>query len=202
MRTTVIGQPGHERSGVSRERSGVIGIAALVILTVGGYLAVRSSTDAAGSLLLPYQALLKTLPSPDQTMFGELQRRVLELEDVRAKSGRWPDGSAVRIDAPYRWGRTGEGFFVNYLGLPAADQSAGAWLLVVQEPDPQAPVDTAPNDETHHRLPDGTVLHVTIWTHRFGGQLAPGFVRQPETAGWTQVLTAPVAPSPFQANQR
>ena len=49
-------------------------------------------------------------------------------------------------------------------------------------------------DEEHHRLKDGTVLHVSIWIHRFGGQVAPDFFIKPETAGWTQLLIAPLNP--------
>jgi hypothetical protein len=35
---------------------------------------------------------------------------------------------------------------------------------------------------------------VSIWTHRFGGQVTREFVRQPQTAGWVQVLMAPRNP--------
>jgi hypothetical protein len=72
----------------------------------------------------------------------------------------------------------------------------------VQEPDPLTSTDTAPNDEEHHRLPDGTVLHVSIWMHRFGGQMKPEFFARPENAGWTQLLTAPVNPIAPRGNTR
>jgi len=72
--------------------------------------------------------------------------------------------------------------------------AAPAWMIAIKEPEPGVPTDTAPNDEEHHRLPDGTVLHVSVWTHRFGGQLEKAFVAAPEAAGWTQVLVAPLNP--------
>ena len=182
MTASTIGGP------AGRERAGVLGLAALIVVTVTVYLALKST---AGSLL-PYQTLVGTLVSTDQSTFGDLQRELVEIETSRAALGQWPEASAVRSPGSYSWTSAREGFFVNYLARPADDGSAAAWLLVIQEPDPQVPPDPAPNDETHHRLPDGTVLHVSIWTHGFGGQIATKFVRQPESAGWTQVLTHPV----------
>ena len=174
----------------------MLGLAVLIVVTVAMYLALRSSSlDTGGARsLLPYQLLVGTLVSTDQATFGDLQRALLEIEAARAALGRWPDATAVKDLGSYTWTTAREGYFVNYLAAPASDVSAAGWLLVIQEPDPQLTPDPAPNDETHHRLPDGTVLHVSIWMHRFGGQIAPKFIRQPEGAGWTQVLTAPVAP--------
>jgi hypothetical protein len=183
---------------VKRERFGVIAIAALIVVSVAAYLGLKSSVlESTGpNRLMPYQTLVRTLVSSDQTIYADLQDRVVDLESKRAATGRWPEASALAGGLPYEWSAAREGFFVNYLGTPTADTSASAWLIVIQEPDPQAPPDTAPNDETHHRLPDGTVLHVTIWSHRYGGQIAKAFVRQPELSGWTQILTAPVPAVP------
>ena len=183
-------------SSGGRERAGVLGLAALVVLAIAVYLALKSSaveSPGAGSLL-PYQELAATLINADQTMFADLTKQMLEIEALRAAQGRWPDAGRLEAPAGFRWTTSREGYFLNYLATPTDDGSAAAWLLVIQEPDPQAPTDPAPNDETHHRLPDGTVLHVSIWTHRFGGQIDRAFVRQPERNGWTQVLTAPVPP--------
>lgn len=189
--TTILGTGG-------RERAGVLGIAALVVVAVAVYLALKSSaleTPGAGSLL-PYQELVATLVSADQTMFADLTKEMLDVEALRATGGQWPDAGKLKSLPSFTWTASREGYYLNYLATPAEDVSAAAWLLVIQEPDPQAPADPAPNDETHHRLPDGTVLHVSIWTHRFGGQIDRKFVRQPERSGWTQVLTAPVPPAP------
>ena len=140
-------------------------------------------------------------------MYRRLQQGVLEAEEVRAQTGRWAEPTALgglprllptednATPAPaYMWTRTQSGVVVNYLALPAGEDAAAAWLLRIQEPDPNTPVDVAPNDEVHHRLPDGTVLHVSVWTHRFGGRVSSAFLLQPELTGWTQLLTAPVFP--------
>ena len=181
-----------------RESTRVLSLAALVVVAVALYLALKSSAlESPGAAnLLPFQELVATLVGADQTMFADLTKRMADIEKMRAAQGQWPDAGRLETLPGFAWTATREGYFLNYLATPAGDAAAAAWLLVIQEPDPQAPVDPAPNDETHHRLPDGTVLHVAIWTHRFGGQVDHRFVRQPERSGWTQVLTAPVPPAP------
>jgi hypothetical protein len=211
IRRIELGAPPSARTAVgrsvARERVTILALAGLVVTIVGGYLVFRSSAlgDAAGASLTPYQMLVRDLVGPEQLMFGRLQQAVSEAEAIRAQTGRWPEPSALSglpalmptgdesTPSPaYKWTRTQEGVVVNYLALPSDDDAAAAWLLRIQEPDPNTPVDVAPNDEVHHRLPDGTVLHVTIWTHRFGGRVSPAFALQPELTGWTQLLTAPV----------
>ena len=75
-----------------------------------------------------------------------------------------------------------------------SDPSQPAWVLVILEPEPGAPADPAPNDETHHRLPDGTTLHVSIWSmpeaKRRSGFAA---LRLPQNEGWTNWLVGPNA---------
>jgi len=192
---------------IARERVTILALAGLVVTIVGGYLVFRSSAlgDAAGASLTPYQMLVRDLVGPEQLMFGRLQQAVSEAEAVRAQTGRWPEPAALGglpallpagdesiPSSTYKWTRTQEGVVVNYLAVPSDDDAAAAWLLRIQEPDPNTPLDVAPNDEVHHRLPDGTVLHVTIWTHRFGRRVSPAFTLQPELTGWTQLLIAPV----------
>jgi hypothetical protein len=182
----------------SRERVGVLGLAALIVTMVGVYLALRSSAmdGASSGTLLPYQTLVRSLVSSDQATFGDLQKSLLEIEAARARTGHWPEAGVPQGAAPtsYTWIVGREGLFLNYLAIASDDVSAAAWLIVIQEPDPAAVPDPAQNDEEHHRLPDGTVLHVSIWMHRFGEQVARDFVRQPQTVGWVQVLMAPRNP--------
>ncbi len=200
---TPVGKPGN------RERTAVLGLAVMVAIFVGIYLGLRSFAvdNGAGGSLLPYQMLVRDLVASDQAVFEHLRQGLLQAETARASTGQWPDAAIVTrlqvattsTDAsislpPYRWTRSQQNIVVNYLGLPEGDVSAAAWLLRVREPDPLAPGDPAPNDEEHHRLPDGTVLHVSIWTHRFGGQMKPDFFANPENTGWTQLLMAPINP--------
>lgn len=91
---------------------------------------------------------------------------------------------------------------IDYLGLPAppCPSTAPAWLLAIQEPDPGAPPDRSPADEQHHRLADGTVLHVAVWSHREGSRVRAGLVPLPYADGWTQIL-AGTPPSPAPARK-
>jgi hypothetical protein len=131
----------------------------------------------------------------------------------------------------YRWELRREGLAVNYLGAPAgavpdsAAAGAPAFLLLVQEPDPRAPADpalpaagaagpggaAAAGDEFHHRLMDGTVLHVSTWMLPAAGAWPAGGARpdppavpplprsggaitNPSAAGWLQLVTGAAAP--------
>ena len=192
-----------------RERVGAIVVAGLVVAVVGAYLAlnaVRDDRDADRGLL-PYQALARTLGASDGARFLALRQGLLVAEAERARTSRWPDvsvlaGGGAAPFAPdganpgaYRWERFAEGVTVNYLGRPS-DPSHPAWLLTVREPEPGALPDLAPNDEQHHRLPDGTALHINVWQHRYGGQVEAAFVVQPQHAGWIEILADPPIPVP------
>jgi len=188
-----------------QERFRVIALGIGVVILIAVYFGLRSSVTETGRLL-PFQMLARDLVSSDQTMFTALKQCLLEVEGLRSSDGRWPDAPAFAVllrNTPvvdsgignaFTWRDQTQGVITHYVGLPTQDVSAPAWMVAIREPEPGVPTDTAPNDEEHHRLADGTVLHVSIWTHRFGGQVDPKFVAQPEAAGWTQVLVAPLNP--------
>jgi hypothetical protein len=192
-------------AGSRRERAGVLALAGLIVGGIGFYLALRASSDSRDSQknLLPYQVLVRTLPDADQDVFTALRRGLLEAEADRSRLSRWPEASVLAdhgvapfsdSGAPrFRWQQFHVGMTVNYLGLPL-DPSSSAWLLAVQEPEPNTPPDPAPLDAEHHRLPNGTTLHVYVWMHRYGGRVTPGFVAQPQAQGWTEVFAIPPSP--------
>lgn len=193
---------------VRDETLNVIKASAAIIVLVAGYLfrpamlgGADSGSVSRAANLLPFQALVRDVPGADQRMFRELQEGLLEAERIRDTTGKWPDAAALaaegippfgqdptRQTASYRWSTLIQGTTLNYLGIPNTS-SAPAWLMVVIEPEPGAPPDPAPNDETHHRLSDGTTLHVSIWStperHRTSGFTA---MPLPQNEGWTQLL--------------
>ena len=192
-----------------RERAGVLLVAAGIVSVVAVYLALNANRDSAGGLL-PYQTLVARLPEVDQRMFRSLRQGLLTAEADRVRAAGWPEPASLgaRGIAPftsagdagaYQWVRMQQGAIVNYFGQPR-DPSAPAWLLEIQEPEPGLPPDTAPLDEEHHRLADGTRVHTYVWMHRIGGQVPVAFARQPQTSGWIQVYTAP--PDPTFYNRR
>ena len=191
---------------VRAETVNVLKAAAAVIFIVAAYLfrpsfpsGINVRQQTAGSQLLPYQKLVRDGVPADQRTFRELREGLLEAERIRAATSRWPDVSSLATEGippfaadptrkgpAYKWTSVRQDWVTNYIGVPA-DPSAPAWALVILEPAPGEPLDPAPNDETHHRLPDGTTLHVSIWTipeqNRRTGFSA---LSQPQNEGWTQ----------------
>src|SRR6202047_1067956 len=99
--------------------------------------------------LMPYQRLFRGLGSDDQRLFRELQEGLLEAENVRASTRRWPaPGTRAPRGIPpfadaagrggrrlYRWQLRQEGPIVNYLGLPA-DRRGPAFPVAGAGPGP------------------------------------------------------------------
>jgi hypothetical protein len=201
MTTRVVDSSGGSKSG-RRERTGVFALAGLIVTIVVVYLAFnakRSGNDASRGLL-PYQTLASSLPETDQQQFRTVRENLVAAESIRARTSRWPDVTALSLPGSgYRWTRLERGVVVNYLGKPD-EPSQPAWLLEIQEPQPGMAPDPAPNDEEHHRLPDGTTLHVYVWTHRLGGQVPSAFVAQPQNTGWLEVFSQ--VPNPVYAIRR
>jgi hypothetical protein len=194
-----------------RERAGVLALGGAILTAIGAYLALSAlgRSDNSGNLL-PYQTLARTLPESDQRSVREIRQALLEAESERARTAAWPEAEvlASRGVVPfspsadsggYYWSRLQQGAIVNYFGHPQ-EPSQPSWLLEIQEPEPGMLPDPAPNDEEHHRLPDGTMLHVYVWMHRYGGQVPVGFVRQPQNSGWIEVFSQP--PNPVFYNRR
>lgn len=192
--------PGSKGGG--RERAGVFALAGVIVTLVVVYLALKANTGGSDSSrgLMPYQALAGTLPESDRQQFLALRETLVAAESQRARTSRWPDVASLRLPGTdYQWARFDRGVVTNYLGQPR-DPSQPAWLLEIQEPEPGTAPDPAPNDEEHHRLSDGTTLHVYVWTHRIGGQVPAGFVPQPGNTGWIEVFSK--APNPVFAIRR
>lgn len=187
----------------------VVRLAVVILAIVGFYLANTAwSVDgrpARASGLLPYQALVSEAATTDQRIFRELQEGLLEAERIRTDTGGWPSPDALAEQgippfakdptakgAAYRWIVTRRGTFINYRGIPGVT-GAPAWLLLIQEPAPDALPDPSPEDEEHHRLPHGLLLHVSAWTHADGTELSPALVQVPQAEAWIQLRVNPPA---------
>ena len=190
------------------ELGNVVRFSMVIVIGAWMFLATDSASfrDAGGATrhLLPFQMLIQDRPAVDQRMFRELQEGLLEAESRRASSGTWPAVAALAADGippfaldptakggPYDWHLTVNGAFVNYLGLPQRSGTP-AWLVLVQEPERGAPPDPAREDEEHHRLLGGDMLHVSTWV-RGDARVPAGTIRAPQAEGWTQLYA--VGPS-------
>lgn len=170
------------------------------------YVALAIGNDPTTRGLLPYQALISTRPSAEIRVFRELQEGLIEAEAVRSSTGEWPTVETLVADGipPFaydptagvhacRWVRMQERALVNYIGIPE-HPGAPAWLIVVQEPAPGERPDQPNEDEEHHRLADGTMLHVSTWLRAGLPTAGPSLVRAPQAEGWTQVLAVGARP--------
>jgi hypothetical protein len=180
------------------------------------YLASTASTLGGGvgqRNLLPFQKLIADRPALEQRTFRELQEGLLEIEVARSASGAWPATDTLAADGvppfapdPTRrlevtWQRLRTGTIVNYLGVPSATDGP-AWLLLVQEPEPGVPPDQTFEDEEHHRLANGVMLHVSTWVHQDGRKVGSRLVRLPQAEGWTQLYAVgPASAGPALGNR-
>jgi hypothetical protein len=184
-----------------REAQVVLAVAAAIVVgavlvIAPGHGGVRDGARAGD--LLPFQVLFRDAPAPVERMYRELQEGLLEAERRRAATGRWPAVEVLAADGippfaparpPYRWRLAQDGPVVNYLGHPEPD--GPAFLALVQEPDSGVvdPGAGAALDEFHHRLSDGTLLHVSIWFRApAAGVPDDRPLAQPAATGWTQVV--------------
>ena len=190
---------------------------AAMAIAVGVWVYLASSIATTGGTgpknLLPFQKLIADRPATEQRMFRELQEGLLEAEATRSASRAWPAADALAADgvppfapdptqrSPVQWQRLQTGNAVNYLGLPTA-AGGPAYLLLVQEPEPGVPPDQNFEDEEHHRLGDGKMLHVSTWVHPDGRRVVPRLVRLPQAEGWTQLYAVgPAAGGPAIGNR-
>ena len=189
-------------TGLVLAAAAAIFVGALVVIAPGsGY--SGSENGPRASDLLPVQILFRDAPPPVQRMYREMQEGLLEAESRRAATKVWPAVGTLAAQGippfaltrpPYRWSLAQDGVFVNYVGLP--EPGGPAFLALVQEPDANA-IDAAPAplDEAHHRLADGTLLHVSIWFRAAAAAVpADRPLTQPAAAGWTQVLVGRQGP--------
>ena len=189
-----------QRLSLQEELANVVRGAATVVVVVWVYLAsTLGGANATRRSLLPFQTLVQDRSSTEQRMFRELQEGLLEAEAVRSATGAWPaieslvaDGippfapDATVKSAVYRWSLLRAGASLNYLGIPDRPDRP-AWVVLVQEPEPGVPGDQSFEDEEHHRLFDGTMLHVSTWSHTSGASTPLRVTSVPQAEGWTQV---------------
>lgn len=188
-----------------------------LVACVWMYLAFAAGAVGTGPTkknLLPFQVVIAERPGDEQRIFRELQEGLAEAESSRGTNGTWPAVAQLRDDGvppfaidptqklAYAWSLIQSGSMINYLGLPKSP-GGPAWLVLIQEPVPGVPPDQAFEDEEHHRLSSGQMLHVSTWTHTSTPPVAERIVRMPQAEGWTQLyavgpsnpaLATPVAP--------
>lgn len=169
----------------------------------------REGGAAAAKGLLPFQVLFRDLPSSGQRVFRSMQEGAVEVVSRRGATGAWPTvedlaGEGIPPFAPdpldptaLRWEFRSDGLLRQYVGVPTRPD-APAYLVSIAEPAPEGgerPVQGVV-DEEHQLLPDGRLLHVTLWTGPEGSGAGP--IPEPALRGWKQIRIT----SPFEEMER
>ncbi|MCC6338053.1 MAG: hypothetical protein IT380_29175 [Myxococcales bacterium] len=175
-------------------------LALALLVWVAGVGAARWRGAAPGAALAGWQKSYLELPEAQQRLYRAIREGIYDAENVRAETKVWPEAARLAdegvppfapdgLSPSLTWRTARQGPYVNYLG----EGDGQRWLILFIEPDPKAlktPGEAAPPvDEEHHTLPDGTALHVTVWTQSSTEPPPRGVLAFPVAEGWTQVLS-------------
>jgi len=169
---------------VWRETGGVLRAVAHILFWSAAIMGARwgmrsSATGAAASspTTAVDEVAFRTLDPADQRMYRRSLEGLSEAEAIRSKTGDWPSVEQLAqrgippfavdpIDkATYRWQLLRDKALVTYQGVPDPASKRPTLVIDIVEPEPGSPIDPqAVVDETHHKLADGTMLHVSVWT--------------------------------------
>lgn len=199
-----------ETWAVARVAFGLLFVAGLVVALERGSVESPAGTvtdaELAGLVAqLDPRVAFRDLPPADQRTFRQVQEGVTEAENLRGASGQWPAVAPLReagippfaedpLDrARYAWTYLRKGTVVNYLGAPSSEASdRPGFLVLILEPDPGTPIDPqATADELHHKLADGTVLHVSIFAGPPLRDLTEPVAETPIAKGWRRITVNP-----------
>lgn len=149
----------------------------------------------------PFDVRFQDLDGPDQRIFRLIQEGVVEAEAQRSRSKRWPTVEDLARDlippfapdpidkAGYAWSVRSADGVVNYVGAPS-QQGRHTFVVLITEPPPGTPNDpNATVDEVHHRLSDGTMIHVNIFVGPGLDESVTPVAFLPAEAGWRRVTT-------------
>lgn len=182
---------------VKRETSAVaIGLVQILFWSAIGIGVSRPSRASLAAGLQADEIAFGKLDADEQRMYRRALEGLAEAEDVRAATGAWPtvEELARRGIAPfapdpidranYRWRLVRDKLVVSYVGIPSADRPALVISAIEPEPGAGEVVDV---DETHHRLPDGTMIHVGVWRGPLRQMPAGPFAQFDFMAGWRRI---------------
>ena len=174
-------------------------LAPWLVVTVAlwaGVVALRQTRTAPAPQRPPWEHSFLELSPADQLRYRLVREGILEAENRRSGTETWPEPEVLAVEGvpPFEatdleWTLRRHGIYVNYVGVPATGRPGLRWLVLFIEPeavafDGQAPA--PPVDEEHHTLPDGTVLHVTVWTTPNQGLVPCEVLAFPVAEGWVQ----------------
>lgn len=184
-----------EPPSTAREAWAVLRAGFVVVAGALCVIAAGRPPASAAPPLQAFQARYDTLDRSAQATFRALAEALPELEARRVELGAWPAPAALADLAPfdddsYAWTQRADGPVVVYVGT--SRREGRPFLLHVTEPTtPSAEPTTV--DETHHRLADGRLIHVGIWS-RPDNSASLDALDRPMLSGWIQYLATTPRP--------
>lgn len=209
IRTQDVSPPSSRRETIFIVRAGflILYLSALLIgLENGGRpvgLGGEPAGVATGSIMdvEPGTIAFRDLDSRKQRVFRQIQEGLTEAEIRRGRTSLWPTPEELAaagvppfardpIDRDgYTWTLLRRGTVLNYAGIPSPSSSEPAFVALILEPDPGTPQDPlALTDEIHHRLSDGTMLHVGVWMRAGLRELKDPVGWEPTGDGWLRIV--------------
>lgn len=174
---------------------------ALLQITVVSAIAIQASrpskADPASGLQADEIAFGK-LDADEQRLFRAALEGLTELEDARNAKGTWPAiGQLAQRGVPpfaedpidkfgYRWTMLNDKLVTNYIGIPR-DAARPTLVIGVVEPEPGA-AEVVDEDETHHKLADGTLIHVGIYRGSLRAVPAAPLSQFSYGEGWRRIV--------------
>lgn len=151
-------------------------LVALVVFGVGTFVSRRTEKPPEAP---SWQRPVSELSEPQQKFFKTLREQLRKAEEERGRNKKWPEAAGI---FPEGFKFEQQGIYVNYSG-----ESAGLrWLVLFIEPDPRFPPEKVPEDDEHHVLSDGTMIHVTVWTQPMSEARSERVTAFPAAEGWLE----------------
>lgn len=150
-------------------------VIALGVFAAGTFFSKRSKPQDTPS----WQRPVSELTEPQQKFYATLRELLRKAEAERGKSKSWPAPAGI---FPEGFSLQQQGIYVNYAG----EREGLRWLVLFIEPDPRFPAENVREDDEHHRLSDGTMLHVTVWTQPTSEPRPERVTAFPAAEGWVE----------------
>jgi len=179
VRTIVVQSPSiwRETGGVIRAVIHIVFWSALIMTASWCQGRHPASATTAPPVLPVDEIAFRDLDQDSQRIYRMALEGLTEAEDARSRTNEWPtiEQLAARKIPPftpdpldragYRWRMLRDGTLVNYVGTPDSASKRPTFVISILEPDPGTPIDPqAIVDEIHHKLRDGTMIHVGVWS--------------------------------------
>jgi hypothetical protein len=175
-------------------------------ILISGQLHGLGSGAAEAAPPSPFERRFQDLDAPDQRLYQAIREGVAEAEARRSATGEWPSIESLAAEgippfaedpidkAHYVFKTVKNKTVIDYLGTPAPGSGREAVMVVITEPEPGTAKDPlARVDEVHHRLADGTMIHVTVWMGPLIELPREPLSVLPLEQGWKQILIASTA---------